>query len=121
MPYSSKEFVERINKVIAEKKLKKKDFYSEIPSGTFSAWKTTKQIPRANAICKVAEFLDTSLDYLLLGKEPTSLNEDQKLILEAFELLNENGKRAALNLVRGLVSDFPRIAVPDGESSKTAT
>ena len=56
----------------------------------------------------------------LTDKEPDVLGEDECDLLMAYNRLNETGKRAALDTVRGLYASFPLQHEQVGVSSKTA-
>ena len=76
-------------------------------------------MPKAEELLQMAKNLRTSTDYLFLGGD--SLDEGEREILNAYNRLNEDGKKAALGAVRGLITDFPLPSEQVGELSKTAT
>ncbi len=62
--------VARINTLLAQKGIQKKDFFSAcgITSATFSQWNTGEiKSPRKKSLKRVADFLGVSLEYLLYG------------------------------------------------------
>jgi transcriptional regulator with XRE-family HTH domain len=120
MNVSGENLVERIGEIIDQKRLKRVDLYKIAPSGTLSAWKQGQE-PRAYTICRVAEFLGTSLDYLLLGKSSDNLNQGEQTILNAFNQLNAEGKENAIFLVKALETKYPLSSEQAGALSKTAT
>lgn len=76
--------VSRINGMLAEKGISKRDFYRDcgITSASFSLWNTGKTTPRIKNLEVIAEYLGTTTDYLLTGlgekeKIPTSDSEHE--------------------------------------------
>lgn len=52
-----------------------------ISANAVSNWKKKKVIPNGEIVIKLAEYLNVSTDYLLLGKEPSIPTEYKKLFL----------------------------------------
>lgn len=71
--------VNRINALLAEKGIQKRDFYRDcgITSASYSLWNTGKTTPRKKNLDAIAAYLGTSTDYLLTG-----LGEKQTLSQE---------------------------------------
>ena len=76
--------VSRINGLLAEKGISKRDFYQDcgITSASYSLWNTGKTTPRMRNLEIIAEYLGTTTDYLLTGlgekeKAPTQEGERQ--------------------------------------------
>ena len=74
--------VSRINGLLAEKGISKRDFYRDcrITSASYSLWKKRKTTPRMKNLEVIAEYLGTTTDYLLTGlgekeKAPTQEGE----------------------------------------------
>ena len=74
--------VSRINGLLAEKGISKRDFYREcgITSASYSLWNTGKTTPRMKNLEVIANYLETTTDYLLTGlgekeKAPTQEGE----------------------------------------------
>lgn len=61
--------VNRINALLAEKGIQKRDFYRDcgITSASYSLWNTGKTTPRKKNLDIIARYLGTSTDYLLTG------------------------------------------------------
>ena len=71
----------RINSLLAEKGISKKQFYKDcgITSASFSLWNTGKTFPREKSLQVIAEYLETTTDYLRTGieeKTPQPLSVD---------------------------------------------
>jgi transcriptional regulator with XRE-family HTH domain len=82
---------------------------TSIKQSTISMWRHRKNFPRADEAVKIAEALGTSVEFLVTGKDkdiapcsPASL----ELALIA-ERLDEEGKRIALTMMRGLETQRP--------------
>ena len=43
----------------------------KIASGASTSWKKKGTIPSSDALIKLAEYFNVSIDYILFGKEPT--------------------------------------------------
>lgn len=61
-----------------------------------SKWK--QSAPKSDTIVKLAEYLNVSTDYLLLGKEPSIPIEYKKLI-SSYKILSPDNQRMALSLL----------------------
>ena len=61
--------VSRINGLLAEKGISKRDFYQDcgITSASYSLWNTGKTTPRMKNLEVIADYLETTTDYLLTG------------------------------------------------------
>ena len=62
--------VSRINGLLAEKGISKRDFYRDcgITSASYSLWNTGKTTPRMKNLEVIANYLETTTDYLLTGR-----------------------------------------------------
>jgi transcriptional regulator with XRE-family HTH domain len=62
---------ERIEFLIASKKLTKKAFCEDIKisTGNLGDWRTGKTHPSANILIDIAKYFDVSLDWLMIGKD----------------------------------------------------
>ena len=74
--------VSRISGLLAEKGISKRDFYRDcgITSASYSLWNTGKTTPRMKNLEVIANYLETTTDYLLTGlgekeKAPTQEGE----------------------------------------------
>ena len=70
-------------------------------SGT-GYWKKGK-LPTGEVLAQIADYLDTSIDYLIFGEYRTNLTEEQLHLLEVYEQIPERAKYKA-------VCDFEEIA-----------
>ena len=77
--------VSRINGLLAEKGISKRDFYRDcgITSASYSLWNTGKTTPRMKNLEVIANYLETTTDYLLTGlgeKEKAHTQEGEREI-----------------------------------------
>lgn len=106
---------QRINALLAEKGIGKYDFYRacRISSGAFSMWHTGRTVPSKKSLEAIADYLNTTVEYLLTGKGPKEkpasqkedgLTEAQASVLRLFDSLTEQEQRALLAMARGLIA-----------------
>ena len=106
--------VARINALLAQKGIQKKDFYSAcgITSATYSQWNTGEiKAPREKSLKRIADFLVVSLEYLLYGdgaekeKAPDpkteGVSEAKKALQNAIDDLTDEQCRKLLPIVLG--------------------
>ena len=106
--------VARINTLLAQKGIQKKDFFSAcgITSATFSQWNTGEiKSPRKKSLKRVADFLGVSVEYLLYGDgeekesapDPKTEGEDAQLaqLIAGFSRLSPQQKSAVLAVIEG--------------------
>lgn len=77
--------VNRINALLAEKGISKKEFYEAcgITSASYSLWNTGKTTPKKKNLETISVFLNTTVEYLLTGlgekeKSPSEAGEGEK-------------------------------------------
>lgn len=66
-------FIHKIEKLLKEKNIQKKDFLIalNLNKNSFSVWKNRGTVPSGTVLQKIADFLGVSVDYLL-GKTDTN-------------------------------------------------
>ncbi|GHV92445.1 hypothetical protein AGMMS50268_29480 [Spirochaetia bacterium] len=76
---------------------------------TLSTWKAREIYPRADMATKIANSLNTSVEYLVTGKEKiySSHTPAALEIARASDKLNEDGKRIVLDVAKGLETRYP--------------
>lgn len=77
--------VSRINGLLAEKGISKRDFYQDcgITSASYSLWNTGKTTPRMKNLEVIADYLETTTNYLLTGlgeKEKTLTQQGERSV-----------------------------------------
>ena len=70
--------VDRLFELVPQKYREQKDFAAAIgePASRVSEWKNRKSASYVKCIAKIAEALDTSVEYLLSGKDPAAALRD---------------------------------------------
>ena len=64
-------FFSRIEEMLKEKKKTQKDMvaYIGVSAQSFTNWKSRNSIPSADVAVKIADYLETSVEYLITGNE----------------------------------------------------
>ena len=77
-----KEIIERMEILIAQKRMKKKEFYekSGISSSLYSQWNTGAVKPSMRFLAQAADVLDVSIEFLTTGKEKTPSGDGEREI-----------------------------------------
>lgn len=85
---------EHYQKLLDQKKLKNSDVArgAKVSNMTLSDWKHGESTPKTSTMKKIADFLGTSVDYLMTGKEPT----DSKYTADTAHLVSQIRKDAEL-------------------------
>ena len=75
------ELVEILDDLLEKKGISRRQFCAqiEIPPSTIAAWKHKNILPNTELICKVAKFLNVSIDWLVNGENPKT-----EISLQAF-------------------------------------
>ena len=112
--------VSRINGLLAEKGISKRDFYQDcgITSASYSLWNTGKTTPRMKNLEVIADYLETTTDYLLTGlgeKEKAPTQEGEREIgfddftyafYEESKDLPDEKKKMLLEMARFMKADI---------------
>jgi transcriptional regulator with XRE-family HTH domain len=88
---------------------------TKIKQSTIATWRHRESFPRADEAVKIAEFLQTSVEFLVKGQDKTTAtcSAEAMEIAIAADKLDAEGKRVALTVVRSLKSEHP---LEDSES-----
>lgn len=114
--------VSRINGLLAEKGISKRDFYQDcgITSASYSLWNTGKTTPRMKNLEVIADYLETTTDYLLTGlgeKEKAPTQEGEREIgfddftyafYEESKDLPDEKKKMLLGMARFMKADIEK-------------
>ena len=114
--------VSRINGLLAEKGISKRDFYQDcgITSASYSLWNTGKTTPRMKNLEVIADYLETTTDYLLTGlgeKENAPTQEGEREIgfddftyafYEESKDLPDEKKKMLLEMARFMKADIEK-------------
>ena len=87
------DFVQRIDTLLKSQKKNRNDLYNDlnIPKNLIGQWKQRGTIPSADIACKIADYLNTSVEYLVTGIEKDifkSKYENLKNVIQ--NAINEN-------------------------------
>lgn len=84
--------ISRLYELMEKKGIKATPLSKElgIPSSSFPDWKKGKASPSLKALMQFSEYFDVSLDYLVYGKEHSSVLEFSSINKEDKELLEKN-------------------------------
>jgi transcriptional regulator with XRE-family HTH domain len=82
---------------------------TNIKQSTVSTWRRRKNFPRADEAVKIAETLQTTVEFLVTGRDArfSPCSAEALEVAVAADRLNEEGKRIALTVLRGLESQHP--------------
>ena len=77
-----KEIIDRMEILIAQRRMKKKDFYekSGISSSLYSQWNTYTTKPSMRLLAQAADALEVSVEYILYGAEKTPSIDGERVI-----------------------------------------
>lgn len=88
-------FVDRIDDLLKNQKKNRSNLYNDlnIPKNLIGQWKQRGTIPSADIACKIAKYLNTTVEYLVTGNDKSpfeSENRQLKLKLEQIaKILND--------------------------------
>lgn len=86
-------FYERLRGICKEKGTTVTNMLSklDISTGSTGNWKKG-QLPKGDILMKIADYLDTSIDYILLGEFRSDLNSDEKQLVELYRITPDRAK-----------------------------
>ena len=118
--FDIKTFHKRIIDLLDERGIKAKEACkgANIGRGAITTWKKGN-IPSVDKVFRLSKYLKRSVQWLITGED--GLKDDEQNLLEAYNLLNETGKEAAIGAVKGLAPYFPQLPEQVGESTEMAT
>jgi SOS-response transcriptional repressor LexA len=70
-----------------------------VPETTISTWRYKRTIPRADQAVKIAQFLDTTVEYLITGEYEGGLTQEQREMIQTYYVLDERGKQTVQDLI----------------------
>lgn len=102
---SNIEIVERIDSLLKERNLKRQAVYdfAQIAYNSFPNWtkKEDTKIP-VQALYRIAQFLNVSVEYLLTGKEAGGISPEEAEMLRKYKSLEPCDQNAVNVLLKGL-------------------
>lgn len=96
------DFMEQLDKILESKGIKAVDLASAIGVGAanISAWRRRNSIPTADIVLKIADYLDTSVRYLVTGEdEQTQLSPKQQAVLRKYADIPPDKQKAFLTVL----------------------
>lgn len=86
-------FYERLREICKEKGTTVTNMLSKlgISTGSTGNWKKG-QLPKGDILIKIADYLDTSVDYILLGEYRSDITNDEKKLVELYRITPERAK-----------------------------
>lgn len=90
-------FYERLQHLCKEQNTSISNMLQELglSTGSTGNWKRG-QLPKGDILIKIANYLNTSIDYIIFGEYRNNLNEDQIKLLELYESVPEKAKYKVL-------------------------
>lgn len=76
----------------------------ELSTGNTGNWKKG-QLPKGDALVKIAEYLDTSIDYIVFGEIGRGLTDEEKRLLELYESTPERARYKVICDIERIVND----------------
>ena len=98
--------VERIDSILKSRNEKRKDLCNGlgIAENTISAWSSRGTIPAADILNDIAIYLDTSIEYLLTGRDKSGFSEKEISLIKSYRKLSDKEKKAVDALIASLLS-----------------
>lgn len=104
--------LQRICNLLKEKNLQQKDLCDalNLSNKTFTSWKSGLNSSYMKKLPEIANYLDTSVNYLLgieqKEKAPGGLTEGEELLLELFRRVPEEKQELVLQMIRVALSNL---------------
>jgi len=107
-------FADRLKRLRFEKDITQAEFAKVIgvAQQTVGSWEKGNSAPNYDTLNKIADYFNVSADYLLGRKSANkiSLSREQKNLLNGFDGLNDEGKKAIMVLISQM--NFARASIP---------
>jgi transcriptional regulator with XRE-family HTH domain len=103
------EFVNRIDIELKRQGKKRPELakFLNISTQSFVDWNKRGNLPSANIALKIAQFLNTSVEYLITGKE-TELTTEQRNLLQGYDKLDKRDRQTVLDLIETMLKKQKR-------------
>ncbi|MBD5160210.1 MAG: hypothetical protein HDT23_08235 [Ruminococcus sp.] len=75
-----------------------------IATGSTGNWKKGS-LPNGDILIKIADYLNTSIDYILLGEYRSDISKDEKKLVELYRLTPERAKYKVLCDMENIVQE----------------
>lgn len=102
-------FYERLRSLCKERGTSVSNMLNELglSTGSTGNWKKG-QLPKGDVLAKIADYLDTSIDYIIFGEYRNDLTDEEKRLLELYKSAPDRAKYK-------VVCDFERIVTEEIE------
>lgn len=88
---NSEDFLKRIDFLLVKQGKKRADLAKNVgfSQQSYTDWKGRNTFPKVTILLECAEYLDTSVEYLITGKEKITYTDYEKLTLEEKRLIDD--------------------------------
>ncbi len=76
----------------------------ELSTGSTGNWKKG-QLPRGEILAKIADYLDTSIDYIIFGEFKSNLTDEEKHLLQLYQATPDRAKYKVICDFERMVND----------------
>ncbi len=99
-------FYERLQQICSEHNTSVSNMLKELglSTGSTGNWKKG-QLPKGDILAKIADYLNTSIDYIVFGEYRCDLSEEEKHILELYRITPERAKYKIICDLERLVNE----------------
>ena len=113
-------FSERLEGLIEKNKTTQKAIaeYAGVRYASITDWKN-KGFPRADVAVKIAEFLGTTVEYLITGKDIGGLSQEERDLIAKYKSLSGENRRSVRVLIDSMLPVPVEGKKEDGALSKT--
>ena len=104
-----KEFVIRFAKILENSKITNSEVtkLAEISKNNIGNYKNG-QIPNATTLYKLSQIFGVSMEYLLTGKEPEDLTQDERKLVDLYRSTNDIGQPLTMKHAEDIQQALPR-------------
>ena len=106
-------FYERLQQLCKEKGTSVSNMLKELglSTGSTGNWKKG-QLPKGDILVKISEYLDTSIDFIILGEFKSDLSKDEQHLVELYRNTPDRAKYKVLcDIERIVEQEIERFAV----------
>ena len=99
-------FYERLHLLCKERNISLSHMLEELglSTGNTGSWKKG-QLPKGDALVKIADYLQTSIDYIVYGEYRSDNTDDEKRLIEIYRRAPERAKYMLLRDFERMVDD----------------
>lgn len=110
------DLVDRIDSVLMQKNLKRQALadYCNFNVANIAHWKARNNIPGADTIFLISNYLGITVEWLLTGEDPSGISEAERMMLQDWRDIEDTNER---RLIRNLIGEAAQHA--RSEKNKT--